>query len=240
MGYAIGMDFVRPIQAVIPGAQGSVLAVLTETTAELNLRTIARLSGVSHAQVSRVLPGLVELGVVERREAPPSSLFRLVPEHVAAGPLLTLARARDAVIEEMGRVAAVLPVKPESVIVFGSYARGRADAASDIDAVFVRPVGVDESDEYWADSIGQWRLRMRRVTGNRVEVLEVGAEEVGARLQSTQTMWRDIRREGFVVHGRRIDELVELHDGETGANQERERCPGTQLSVQGRGVPGRG
>jgi hypothetical protein len=53
-------------------------------------------------------------------------------------------------------------------------------------------------------------------------------------------MWRDIRREGIVVHGRRIDELVELHDGETGANQERERCPGTQLSVQGRGVPGRG
>jgi predicted nucleotidyltransferase len=181
--------------------------------AELNLRTIARLSGVSHAQVSRVLPALVELGVVERREAPPSSLFRLVPEHVAAGPLLTLARARDAVIEEMGRVTEVLSVKPVSVIVFGSYARGAADAESDIDAVFVRPVAVDEFDESWADAVGQWQVRMRRVSGNRIEVLEVGAEEVGARLQSRQTMWRDIRREGIVVHGLRIDELLELYDG---------------------------
>ncbi|MFQ5517665.1 MAG: helix-turn-helix domain-containing protein, partial [Acidimicrobiia bacterium] len=63
------MNFARPIEAIIPGVQGRVLAVLAETTAELNLRTIARLSEVSLAQASRVLPGLVELGLVERREA---------------------------------------------------------------------------------------------------------------------------------------------------------------------------
>lgn len=211
--YSVGMDFVRPIEAVIPGVQGRVLAVLAETTAELNLRTIARLSGVSHAQVSRVLPGLVELGLVERREAPPSSLFRLVPEHVAAGPLLSLARARDGAIEEMDRVAAALPVVPASVIVFGSFARGEADAGSDIDAVFVRPVGVDESDEAWADSVEQWRSRIYRVSGNPVEVLEVGSDEIGARLSSRRSVWRDIRRDGLVVHGRSLNELAEVRVG---------------------------
>jgi DNA-binding transcriptional ArsR family regulator len=213
MVYSVGMDFVRPIEAVIPGVQGRVLAVLAETTAELNLRTIARLSGVSHAQVSRVLPGLVELGLVERREAPPSSLFRLVPEHVAAGPLLSLARARDSAIEEMDRVAAALPVVPASVIVFGSFARGEADAGSDIDAVFVRPVGVDESDEAWADSVEQWRSRIYRVSGNPVEVLEVGSDEIGARLSSRRSVWRDIRRDGLVVHGRSLNELAEVRVG---------------------------
>lgn len=213
MVYSVGMDFVRPIEAVIPGVQGRVLAVLAETTAELNLRTIARLSGVSHAQVSRVLPGLVELGLVERREAPPSSLFRLVPEHVAAGPLLSLARARDGAIEEMNRVAAALPVVPASVIVFGSFARGEADAGSDIDAVFVRPVGVDESDEAWADSVEQWRSRIYRVSGNPVEVLEVGSDEIGARLSSRRSVWRDIRRDGLVVHGRSLNELAEVRVG---------------------------
>ena len=211
--YPVGMDFVRPIEAVIPGAQGRVLAVLAETTAELNLRTIARLSGVSHAQVSRVLPGLVELGLVQRREAPPSSLFRLVPGHVAAGPLIALARGRDSVIEEMGSIVAALPVKPESVIVFGSFARGEADAASDIDAVFVRPEDVDESDEAWADSVEQWRSQIKRLSGNAVEVLEVGSEEVGSRVSSRQQVWRDIRREGIVVHGRSLSELAEIHDG---------------------------
>lgn len=211
--YSVDMDFVRPIEAVIPGVQGRVLAVLAETTAELNLRTIARLSGVSLAQASRVLPGLVELGLVERREVPPSSLFRLVPEHVAAGPLVALARGRDGVIEEMGRVAAVLPVVPASVIVFGSFARGEADAESDIDTVLVLPVGVDESDEPWAASVEQWQSQIRRISGNPVEVLEVGSEEIGSLLSSRRPVWRDIRREGIAVHGRPLNELAKLHDG---------------------------
>ncbi len=212
MVYLFGMDFVRPIEALIPGVQGRVLAVLVETTAELNMRTIARLSGVSLAQFSRVLPGLVDLGLVERREAPPSSLFRLVPEHIAAGPLVALARGRDGVIEEMGRAAAVLPVSPVSVIVFGSFARGEAGAESDIDTVFVRPVGVDESDEAWSASVEQWRSQIHRVSGNPVDVLEIGSDEIGARLSSRQPVWRDIRREGIVVHGRVLSELAEIRD----------------------------
>ncbi len=211
--YSVDMDFVRPVEAVIPGVQGRVLAVLAETTAELNLRTIARLSGVSLAQISRVLPGLVVLGLVERREVPPSSLFRLVPEHVAAGPLVALARSRDGVIVEMGRVAAALPVVPASVIVFGSLARAEADSESDIDAVFVRASGVDESDEAWADSVEQWRSQIRRISGNPVEVLEVGSEEVGARLSGRRPVWRDIRSEGIVVHGRSLNELAEARVG---------------------------
>ena len=69
------MDFVRPIEAIVPGVQGRVLSVLAETTADINMRTIARLADVSLAQASRVLARLVELGVVERRDVPPSSLF---------------------------------------------------------------------------------------------------------------------------------------------------------------------
>ena len=92
----------HPIEAVVPGAQGRVLTTLAEVTAELNLRTIARLSGVSQAQASRLLPGLVELGMVERREVPPSSLFRLVPEHVASRAILALAASTDAVLDELG------------------------------------------------------------------------------------------------------------------------------------------
>jgi predicted nucleotidyltransferase len=202
------MNFVHPIEAVIPGVQGRVLTVLAETTADLNLRTIARLSDVSLAQASRVLPGLVDLGLVERREVPPSSLFRLVREHVAAGPLLALARARGSVVEEMGHAAAELPVVPMSVVVFGSFARGEADEESDIDAVLVRPADVDESDEAWSASVEQWNAEVRRMTGNRVEVLEIGSDEVAARLNGRRQVWRDIRREGIAVYGLGIDELV--------------------------------
>ena len=80
------MDFVHPVQAFIPGAQGRILAVLAETTAELNLRTIARLSGVSLAQSSRVMPVLVDLGVVERREAPRRRCSGSCPTTLPPGP----------------------------------------------------------------------------------------------------------------------------------------------------------
>lgn len=207
------MDFVRPVEAIVPGVQGRVLSVLAETTADLNMRTIARLADVSLAQASRVLARLVELGAVERRDVPPSSLFRLAREHVAAGPLLALARSRDTLIGEMGSIAASLPVVPESAFAFGSFARGEADIGSDIDTVLVRPTGVDESDDSWAASVEQWRASVRRASGNRVEVLEVGSDEVAALLMGRRQVWRDIRRDGLVVHGLTMDELTEGSDG---------------------------
>jgi len=207
------VDFLRPIEAIVPGAQGRVLAVLVETTAELNLRTIAQLAGISQAQASRLLPDLVDLGIVERREVPPSSLFRLVPEHVASRALLGLARSADVVLDEIGRSAAALPHPPVSVIVFGSFARRDADAESDIDVVVVRPVEIDEDDDAWAESLDGWRSSVRRLSGNPVEVLEVSADEVATKLGGRGQVWVDIRRKGHVVHGLGLDELGAVRVG---------------------------
>ncbi|NLD76105.1 MAG: helix-turn-helix domain-containing protein [Acidimicrobiales bacterium] len=201
------MDFVRPIEAVVPGAQGRVLAVLAETTAELNLRTIAQLAGISQAQASRLLPELVALGIIERREVPPSSLFRLVPEHVASRAILALARSSDAALVEMGRLAAALAQPPASVIVFGSFARREADVDSDIDVVVVRPTSVDEDDDLWSASLEAWRTEVRRLTGNPVEILEVSEHDAATKLAGRGQVWVDIRRDGRVVHGLGTDEL---------------------------------
>lgn len=197
----------------MPGAQGRVLAVLAETTAELNLRTIAKLAGVSIAQASRVLPGLVELGVVERREVPPSSLFRLVPEHVASRAVLALAHSTDTVLDEIGRLAGALPRPPASVIVFGSFAGGEAGRDSDVDLVVVRPTEIDENDDAWAESLEAWRRGIARLTGNPVEVLEVSAEEASAKVAGRSQLWSDIRRDGRVVHGLDLNELRAVRSG---------------------------
>lgn len=205
------MDFTRPIEAVIPGVQGRILGVLAETTAELNLRTVARLADVSVAQASRVLPELVELGLVERREVPPSALFRLVREHVAASCVLGLADVRKRLVVEMGRIADSLPVVPVSVFIFGSFARREADRFSDIDTVLVRPADVDESDDQWATSVDRWRELVSRACGNRVEVLEVPEDVIERRLRSGRGVWREIRQDGIVVAGSRLGELEFAH-----------------------------
>ena len=191
----------------MPGAQGRVLAVLAGTTAELNLRTIAQLAGISQAQASRLLPDLVALGVVERREVPPSSLFRLVPEHVASRGLLALARSTDTVLDEIGQLAGALPRPPVSVIVFGSFARREAGRDSDIDVVVVRPADIGEDDDAWSDALEGWRRDVRRIAGNPVEVLEVSAGEAAAKAAGRSHLWADIRREGRVAYGLGLAEL---------------------------------
>jgi hypothetical protein len=200
----------HPIEAVIPGAQGRMLAVLAETTAELNLRTLARLAGVSVAQASRVMPELVVLGLVERREIPPSSQFRLVRDHVAAQAILLLARSREGALRQIGDAAAELPIPPAAVIIFGSFARGQAVRDSDVDAVVVRPDDVADDDEAWGDGVEQWRRRARSITGNPVEVIEVSLSEARQRARRRSGVWRDIVRDGFSVFGPAPAELAEL------------------------------
>lgn len=201
------MDFVHPVQAVIPGARGRVLAVLAHTTAELSLSTLARLANVSVAQASRVMPGLVELGLVERREVPPSSQFRLVRQNVAAQAVISLADSRQTALAQLGAEAAALEVPPASVIVFGSFARGEADGQSDVDAIVVRPDDVLADDEMWASSLEHWRRSASAITGNPVEILEVGLSEVRSKLSSRAQLWSDVRRDGVTVHGAGIDDL---------------------------------
>jgi predicted nucleotidyltransferase len=207
--YRAVVDFRHPIEAAIPGAQGRVIAVLLGTSGELNLRTIARVAGVSVAQASRVLPGLVELGMIERREVPPSSLFRLVPEHVATRALLGLADARNVVMIEMGRAAAKIRPAPISVITFGSFARGDSELDSDIDVMIVRPAGIDPDTDQWTQTIERWRNIVSRIAGNRVEILDVDGDSVAAKLTGGTQLWRDIRRDGEVVFGERLDALVD-------------------------------
>ena len=156
---------------------------------------------------------MVELGVVERREVPPSSLFRLVPEHIASRTLLALARSTETVLEEIGCLAAAMQRPPVSVIVFGSFARSEAGRDSDVDIVVVRSVEIDEDDDGWAESLEAWRRNVGRLTGNPVEVLEVSAKEASAKVAGRSQLWSDIRRDGRVVHGLDLNELRAVRSG---------------------------
>jgi DNA-binding transcriptional ArsR family regulator len=201
------VDFVHPVQAIIPGAQGRILAVLAQVSTDLNLRTIARLSGLSPAQVSRVLPKLVDLGLVDRRDVPPTALFCLAKDHVAVRAVLALARARDTVVSELRRSATQVSPSPLSITIFGSFARGEATADSDLDVLVVRPALAGWDDDGWASSLERWRHGAGRLTGNRVDVVEVGEEEVVELVRSRRSLWQDVVEEGITIWGRPLAEL---------------------------------
>ena len=195
------MDYTRPVQTLIPGAQGQILGVLAETTAQLNLTTLSRLAGVSLAQASRVLPELVHLGLIERVEAPPSALFRLMDENLAGRLVRSMTDLRYRALDAIGDCSGLQKPRPELVIVFGSFARGEADADSDLDVVIVRPADIDDSDSTWAESIVTLNQDLARALGNPVNILEVGAKDLERRLKGRSELWRSIRNEGIVVYG---------------------------------------
>lgn len=168
---------------------------------------MARLAGVSPAQASRVLPRLVALGVVERRDVPPSSLYRLVRENLMAQAIVDLVNVADRAIERLRVLSDGIRPAPASLVLFGSFARGEADVESDIDVLVVRRAEVDEDDERWSDALATWLADARRAVGNPVHHLEIASTEVAAKLRRRKPLWREIARDGIVLVGQPIEAL---------------------------------
>jgi DNA-binding transcriptional ArsR family regulator len=201
------VDFSSSLQSLIPGTTGRVLAALVRTSMPLSGRAIAQLAGVSPAQAARVLPKLADLGLVEARPAPPAVLYALAPDHVATEPLLALSRLDSVLVEQLAATIDGLEPAPACVAVFGSFARHEARSDSDIDLLVVRPAGLDEDDDAWWETVEKIRARARRLSGNRIEILETGHEEARKLLHSRRPLWRSIHREALVVHGPPLDAL---------------------------------
>ena len=186
--------------------QGKVLGVLARNHAELSMRAVARLAGVSPQQSSVVLGHLIDLGIVERRDVPPVALVRLSPDNLAAQTVAALANLRQTVLDRLADLAASISPAPASLIVFGSFARGHAGPASDVDVLVVRPAGVSGDDDGWTDSLGAWSDRARRIVGNPVNLVEVSAEELPELLsRPAPSLWSEIATDGLVLLGAPIN-----------------------------------
>ncbi len=103
--------------------------------------------------------------------------------------MLTEAQLRQAA----ARLAAAAS-RPATVIVFGSYARGDASAASDLDLVVVEPDLPDKASEY---------LRLKAAVGRLgvgVDLLLFARPDFERRSQVPGTLPYRVRLEGKVLH----------------------------------------
>ena len=202
------MDFVRPVESVIPGVQGRVLAVLARVETELTMRTVAQLAGVSTNRAVAVLNQLIHLGLVERREAGSAALVRLDRDNEASQAVLNLSTLTDRVLERLEEAAADMKPAPVSIVLFGSLARGEADEDSDIDVLVVRDPEIPDDDGAWLDAVGRWTSFARRVTGNPVNVVEKSADEVPNLTRRKGSVWQDIASEGRTLIGPDLGRLA--------------------------------
>ena len=195
------MDYVNPVEALIPGVQGRVLTVLARTEAELTMRSVAELAGVSANQATVVLNRLVRLGLVERRDVGAAALVRLVRENEAARSVLSLVDLRQGVLARLAGEARKIRPAPACLVVFGSFARGDAHENSDIDVLAVPPSEAQVDHGRWMAALGQWSDRAARIAGNPVNLLEATMDELPKLVRREREPWRTIVEEGVVLVG---------------------------------------
>ena len=205
------MDFTRPIEALIPGATGRLLGALARVEAELPVSTLATVAGVGRTRASAVLKELAELGVISRRQVGPTVLVRLERANGAGQLVACLAGLRIQVIEEMRELARDLDPPPLSLTLFGSLARGNADAASDIDILAVRPAG---GGERWAVSLTEFSSKAQILAGNQVHILDYDLSDLRRRYAARDdaagaSFWQSVAEDALTLAGAGLQELME-------------------------------
>jgi hypothetical protein len=205
------MDFTRPVETLIPGASGRLLGALARVEGELPVSTLAAVAGVGRTRASALLTELAELGVVGRRQVGPTVLVRLERGNVAGQLVAHIAGLRNQVIGQLREIAAALDPQPLSLVLFGSFARGNATAASDIDILAVRPT--DPAGSQWPESLTEFSSRARILTGNRIQILDYELSDLRRRYterddEAGAAFWRSVTEDALPLAGTDLRELI--------------------------------
>lgn len=179
-----------------------MLTVLARGKRPLTLRQIAERAGVSHPQVARHVERFEALGIVQREVVGRSHQVLLVDG--AIGSLISrFVRVDQVVLERMRATAGQLEPNAVSVVVFGSFARGTADARSDID---VAVVADDPNSDEWLTRLSSWVEEITGFSGSPVAEIVVSTHEFADRLD--EPLWGVIQAEGITIAGRPLGQLV--------------------------------
>lgn len=129
--------------------------------------------------ISKALGRLTDEGLVDRQEAGNAFLYRLNRDHIAAPAATMLADLRNALIARLREELAGWDLRrPLHASIFGSAARGDADAGSDIDLLIVRPANVAADDPRWRGQLDGLTHSVERWTGNALSISELSDADI--------------------------------------------------------------
>ncbi len=191
-GILSGMFFSEPFGGVLPGARGAVLAALMRTGTQMTGRQIHGMVSdrFSLWSVQEALKALTELGMVETQSIGRAGVHTINESHVAVTTLRSLI---DPVAILTTTVTSVIDPRVETVLVFGSIARGEATASSDVDLAVIAHADWDGRVEL------QDAIRSR--LGNACDVLVFTAAEFRRLAQSGEPVVQDILRDCLAIIG---------------------------------------
>jgi predicted nucleotidyltransferase len=203
------MNVGQPYTAVSPTVAGEVLITLSRTSRPLTGREVAKLAQRgTQPSVQRALNHLVAEGLVVAQEAGRAILYTLNRDHVAYPAVEILAGLRSEFVERLRGAIGEWKIQPGHASVFGSAARGDGDVDSDIDLFVVRPAKVDEEDPTWRTQLDELTDSIKRWTGNRANVSEIGERDVARLRRERPPVVSGLEQDSIVLAGLPTKELL--------------------------------
>lgn len=150
----------------------------------------------------------MEVGALHRRRAGQAYLYSLnESSYLVSDVLLPGFRAESRWLESLGtEVLTALDRIADAVILYGSWARGQAEPISDVDLlVVIRAARMKAQAERVLEPE---RGRLAERFGRPVSLLVVDKSDFRRRLRRGDRLIREIVREGRVVAGRSVAEVV--------------------------------
>ena len=203
------MDLAMPLAVVTPTLDAAVLHALAATTARASGAQVHRMAGTGSPDgVRRVLTRLAAQGIVLTEVHPNATLYLLNRDHVAADAIVTLTRLRTTIIDRITDALSHWSPEPVHASLFGSFARGEATTASDIDIlVVIGPAGTADQDAR-ATQIDQLSSDVLRWTGNRGHIVDPTPDILSAMIAGEDPLLASWRADHIHLMGTRLLDLL--------------------------------
>jgi predicted nucleotidyltransferase len=194
------MELNRPFATVTPTLDGDVLAVLATHDVTFTTGQIHRiLNGFSEEGIRKVLSRLVLQGVVLAERVGNAFAYRLNTEHLAAEPILALAKLPNTFLARLERQLNDWEHSPIYAAVFGSAVHGTMTAHSDVDLFLVQDDHTPQP--LWTRRVNELATTVSKWTGNDARVVEYTIAAL--RAARTEPLVREVLDHGLTVAGSR-------------------------------------
>jgi len=191
-----------PFATVTPTLDGDVLAVLASTDVAFTINQVQRiLTTASGEGIRKVLNRLTAQGVLLHDQVGRTHTYRLNAEHLAARPIMALARLNATFHARLEQYLAEWGAMLQYGAVFGSAATGRMTLDSDIDVLLVR--APDADDDVWDQQVSDLGSQITAWTGNDGRIVDYGSDEFRAAVRAGEPLLREVAEHGLTVAGTR-------------------------------------
>lgn len=189
------------IALLLPEYRRRVLGLLLlHPDTQLHGREIARRTGLPAGTITRELGKLTSVGLLQREKRGNQQLYRANKSCPVFAELASILRKTSGVADVLATALAPVADKIDVAFIYGSVARGKETAGSDIDLMLVGQLGFDEAVQLL------WPLQAE--LGREINPQVLGRQEFAARAQ--EAFMRDVLSKPKIFVMGSDDELAKL------------------------------